>query len=251
MTDALDMLADIPGLAAEVEATRDHPNPSGRTDRKQRTVPGPKPPTNLAMLHATMPAEAGGLRAELVTSVRLVVDEMADADMTEQIPDWPDDTWAGLCQWLAETYTWWDAQPWAEEVRGVPATKKAPATGILAVWGTLRELARIPRPVVLACLTEGCHGSIRPMHDDGVDRIWPDLCENGHRVDRHAMAERARQAIPMTLGQIASEVKRPYKTVESWVTRGLLQPISTRKPKRYNLGDAQWLNAHNPTRKAG
>ena len=241
MTDVLDMLAQIPDLAAEVAATRDHPNPSDRTERKQRTIPGPKPPTDLAMLHACMEGEAGGLRSELVTCVQLVVEEMLDALPTAEVPDWPADTWDAICQWLAGTHHWWVLQPWSGDVEA----------SVERCWRQLRALTREPKPIELACLTEGCHGVIRPIYDDGVDRTWPDLCENGHRVDRHAMAERARQAIPMTLGQIAAEVKRPYKTVESWVTQGLLRPVTMRKPRQYRLGDAQWLNAHNPKRRAG
>ena len=47
-------LMAIPELALEVEATRDHPNPDGRPER-HNAVPGSRPPTDLAMLHAVMP----------------------------------------------------------------------------------------------------------------------------------------------------------------------------------------------------
>ena len=92
-------LATIPELALEVEATRDHPNPDGRPER-HNAVPGSRPPTNLPMLHATMPdGDADyvgrGLRGELAMCVRLVVEEMADVLPTAQIPAWPSDTWAG------------------------------------------------------------------------------------------------------------------------------------------------------------
>lgn len=78
-----------------------------------------------------------------------------------------------MCSWLTQAHPWWAAQPWAEDV----------TVGIERCWRQLRALARIPKPVELTCSVDGCHGMIRSIYDDGMDRTWPDLFKHGQRVD--------------------------------------------------------------------
>lgn len=217
MTDPLTMLEDIPALAAEVAETRDAPNPGMRPGRHVRPAPGPKPPTNLASLHALMAAAQGGLRAELVTSVRLIVDEMADDPgiATDAIPDWPADTWDDLCQWLTDTAWWWQRQPWAGDVEGTPRSQHEPATGLRKVWGELRDLARVPRPLVIPCPT--CGATMQPI--DGGHMMQ---CTEGHEESANLEQQwRFKPAAP--IAEVADKLKMPEKTIRTWIRRRKLK----------------------------
>lgn len=211
MTDPLQMLHDIPHLAAEVAATRDHPNPSDRTERKQRTVPGPKPPTDLAMLHACMEGEAGGLRAELITCVRLVVEEMLDALPTAEVPDWPADTWDAICQWLTDAHHWWVLQPWAGDVEA----------SVERCW---RQLRALTRPVLRRWLCPDCR---EPMQWQDGDYF---TCPTGHEHPGPLELERQWRRRPRaTIGDIITrfrdelEITLTKNQIWQWHHRGKLR----------------------------
>ncbi|TDT31113.1 MerR family transcriptional regulator [Naumannella halotolerans] len=227
----LQRLAQIVELATEVEMTLaiGAPNPGLHTDHVRRSVPGSRPPTDVAALHASMPGERNGLRAELVTSVQMIIEEMADEPgRTADIPDWPSDTWSGICEWLRLTSAWWMRQPWSVDVEA----------GIQRVHAELRHMARVPKPLRVDCTTHGCHGSIFPELRETAEgpRFYAEQCENGHLVDRHEAVRRAYRLSDYPLSEIAGMIDIPVKTLHRWAKSGAITPVRrARNAALYNL----------------
>lgn len=213
----LALLAEIVELAAEVWLTHSlrAPNPQTKTERTVRPTPGSRPPTDLGALYATMPAEVNGLRAELVTSVQMVVEEMADEGRTSEIPDWPSDTWAGICAWLRSTSGWWQRQPWASEIE----------SGIRSVHHELALLARVPQDPTYRCAQCGARAHPQPGGE------WM-RCEAGHEIEGLGAMRRKIQSRPaMTAAEIEAEYRVKPATIRQWHHRELIQPVGQRGRK--------------------
>lgn len=208
------LLAETPDLAAEVEATRDHPNPGAKAARGAPTS-GPRPPTDIATLYALLPDgdadyEGRGLRGVLAMCCRLVIEEMADVLPTADIPPWPSDTWAGICGWLDTTLDWWTTTPWAADID----------SDIRAVHDELRELARVRREPVYLC--PKC-GDVMRLQDGGQ---WL-RCDSGH--DEPADLEARYRRRPMAPSSaLADEFGITQGLIRLWKHRGKLTSTEIR-----------------------
>ncbi len=201
-------LMAIPELALEVEATRDHPNPDGRPER-HNAVPGSRPPTDLAMLHAVMPdGDADyvgrGLRGELAMCVRLVIEEMADVLPTSDIPTYPSDTWSGICAWLDATHCWWSETQWAADI----------VADVARVHAQLSELCRVQREPTYRC--PKCRDVMRLQAGGQWLR-----CDSGH--EESADLERRHRRRPMApVSSLAEEFGVDPQQIYDWKRRGRL-----------------------------
>lgn len=208
MTDTITMLNAIPDLAVEVAATRDHPHRGAESEKTSKPKAGSKPPTNLAALHAEM-GDDRGLRGTLAMCVRLVIDEWADTS-TSDIPDYPTDTWEGICEWLAGTEATWVAMPWADDID----------SDIRQVHGQLRMLARAPRQDLgLAC--RRCGDPLR-LQDGGE---WL-LCDSGHSEEAD-LQKRYRRAPAMKEPDVAEEFGIRVGRIRVWRSRKAIKPAYT------------------------
>lgn len=240
------MLAEIPELVCQVD---DAPRPKGTGSA--RPVPGSRPPLSLAVLHAHMPDGGreyvgAGLRGQLGMCVRMIIEEDPDSG-TPQMPDYPSDTWSGICGWLAQTHDWWSQQPWADDI----------SHEIRQVWGTLRGLAHITDHPRFRCTRYGCR-AVAEMQEGGR---WV-RCASGHTLDVEAERGRHLSMQDWSLAECRKALlqyqgKRvPQSRLEKWVERGQLLPIRHEWRKKrekpvaiYNFGAvmrlvAQWELRH-------
>ena len=105
------------------------------------------------------------------------------------------------------------------------------------------ELARLvrarPMPTI-PCLVEGCHGAILSLGEVVDGYLWADVCTNNHRVDRHAVARRWREAQPMTAAAIAEVLGVSERTVQRLAKKGAIRAVVVRwKAPLYLLADAR------------
>lgn len=223
MSDALTMLAEIPGLAAEAFATWGTPNPGEESERTRRPAPGSRPPADLHRLVAlSVPGEDdpdqhdrgdGRLMLELLLAVRMVAEEWPDT-----VPDWPSHDWVSVCRWLNQTANLWRFNQFAAEWVADSTTR---------AWRGLRELCRVPRETVLVCTELGCGERAR------VDGDWM-ICEAGHDVPRKVAMRRQLGSHPhMTAEQIARQRWGvPEWQLRRWKRQGLIQPVGKTKPAK-------------------
>ena len=239
MSDALTMLAEIPGLAAEAFATWGAPNPGDESGRTRRPAPGSKPPADLHRLVAlAVPGEDdpdrhdhgdGRLMLELLLAVRMVAEEWPEA-----VPDWPSHDWVSVCRWLNDTANLWRCDQFAA---GWVADSVARA------WRGLRELCRVPREVILRCNvpTPGgwtC-GARLHVETESVAR-----CESGHEVSHRAAIKREISLQNKPLGEALRTIAYfwgvqlpPYEVAKKWAQRGRFGEPERRDGKRlYNVG---------------
>ena len=199
-------LGEIVDLAAEVQATRDAPNPGQRSARSA-PVPGSRPPTDVRTMHALWPdGDADyvgrGLRGELAMCCRLVVEEMADTGT--DIPDWPSDTWAGITGWLTQTVDSWIECPWADDID----------RDIARIAGELRSLARVTRDPVYRC--PQCDAPLRLQ----AGGRWL-LCDSGHEESADLEAVYRRRPLAPA-SAVASEFGVTPEAIRQWRHRGKL-----------------------------
>ena len=247
MKSTRQLLAEIPELATQVDTA-----PPARAEPTSRPTPGSRPPLDLAVLHAHMPDGGrdyvgAGLRGQLGMCVRLVIEEESDADGPPRLPDYPDDTWAGIAGWLLRTHDWWSQQPWADDIEHE----------VRQVWRTLRGLARVADQPRLTCTRYGCNA---PAEIQPGGR-WV-RCANNHSLDIDAERGRHLSMQDWTLAEcrkalVQYQDKRvPQSKLEKWVSRGQLQPIRHEWRKKrerpvavYNFGAVmrlvtQWEARH-------
>ena len=249
-------LGDLPNLGALAFTTlhRERLGGSG-----SRSVPGSKPPLNLAAAALTSlrdlpmpddwPVRDGGLvwvdaRGHVhaddelpgsMLSVLAAWARLAEAELLEAreaSTDWRHaeptplaevPTVASECAWLARHLLWIAEQQWvtelAEDVRRL----------VRDCRGILRERPEY-RP---SC--PGCHATL--VEEYGY---WscPD-CGTNHRDDRMSLRQAVALQQPMTVGELAKAFGWSSKTVESWIQRGNLQPVDDEaRPRRYHVLDA-------------
>ena len=214
MRTVTDLLTEIPDLAAEVEATLYAPHRDGRAARG-RSVPASRPPVSIPMLYATLPAgdaEYGGqsgLRGTLAMCCRIVIEEMADEGLID-IPDWPADTWAGICDWLTATADWWTETAWADDI----------LRDITTVHAELSAYARVQREVSYRC--PRCSA---PMHLQSGGQ-WLQ-CDAGHQESARLEASYRRR--PMAPArELAAEFGVTAKQIYNWRARGELPAVDHR-----------------------
>lgn len=214
-TDTLQQLRELPELAVEVELTRDAPNPGEQAATSSRTPPSSRPPLNLAMLHALLP-DGGrdyvglGLRGQLGMCVRMIVEEMADQDLTMDIPVYPSDTWSGVTDWLVATHPWWSEQQWADDVEAE----------VRSVHSTLRNLAREQRAPIYHC--PKCHGAL--LLQPGATWLRCNDCEHQESADLEA---RYRRRPPSPASVICEEFGVTRDRLRLWRHRRRLKVART------------------------
>lgn len=207
-TDTLGQLRRLPELAAEVWLTRRHPNPVERPLVGGRRA-DPPAPARLDVIDALRLDEHGQLFA-LSQAVRAVCDETKTAQAEC-------DTWSGVCGWLISQADVWRADPWlAEFVAGQ----------VWDVWRALTRVAREPDSPSIPCAVEGCHGRITALDDGTGGWLWPDVCTDGHRVDRAELVRRWKATQPAPLADVAQTVGRSPRTLARWVAAGWLKPAA-------------------------
>ena len=220
--DPLALLRQIPELALEVEMTRDHPNPDGEQAFTSRPETGSRPPTDLAALHATMPDGdadyAGrGLRGTLGMCVRLVIEEMADSGPTAEVPDYPSDTWSGICGWLASAHPAWSVMPWADDI----------VHDIRQVHRDLSNLARVQAEPSYRCRRCGDPMRLQP------GGAWL-LCDSGHTETADLEKQwRRRPALPDYLA--AAELGLTVERIRVWRSRGKIKPTKVEAGRPWYL----------------
>lgn len=181
----LQQLAEIPDLAADVEATRNHKNPTSHENPKH-TPPSPAIPADLETLDC-LRTDSKGLLHKLQTAIQ---------DVNENLT--PADTWQDVCNQLRALNPQWDNKP---NIRHT----------IHKVHTQLRLAARIPAPLKLAC--PRCQNPIR-LQPGGQYY----LCDAGHEINHWAeidrMARLVLYATPITLAQAAIEYSTPLRTLQ-------------------------------------
>ena len=223
-----------------------------------RSVPGSKPPLNLAaaalatLRDLPMPADwpvrdgglvwvdhrghvhaddemPGSLVSVLASWTRLAEAELLEAH--EMAVDWrhaaptplaDQPTVASECAWLARHLVWIVQQQWvvelADDVRRL----------VRDCRGVLRERPEY-RP---AC--PGCHAT---LVEEASFWHCPD-CGTDHRDDRMSLRTAVALQLPMTVGELVKAFGWSTKTIESWVQRGNLQPVDDgARPRRYHVLD--------------
>lgn len=207
MTDTIQQLHEIPDLAAEAFATWNAPNPSTRPERVTPTT-GSRPPTDLAVLDALRPdpdGEGRSLRGVLAQAVRAVWE---DARMeAAHVPDLPEATWAGDCDWLRRTYAFWSGDRWLVEFVGEQVAE---------VHRGLSALCRVPKPPIYACPT--CDGRMEPI--PGGHML---ACKEGH--EHPADLERQwRRRPPLPASMIEQVMGVRANTLAQWKRRRKIRP---------------------------
>lgn len=242
---AIQQLHEIPDLATEAWLTIDHPHRDAHNTGAKPTKAAAQPaPTNLhALVALWAPTDqhiedgdpTGSLLLELLTAVRVVVEEFADdrPQWADPLPDWPDHTWTAVCAWLRLCAPLWSSDAFTEEWVG-DAVRKA-HTG-------LRQLTRAPREARLRCSVPGC---IDRAHMQPGDQ-WL-LCEAGHQIDIEAERWTFLENQDWTLAETRDAcrtwlgVSVSMHTLNSWVRRGKLRPVDDSSPRRYRFREVRDL----------
>lgn len=212
MTDAISRLRQIPGLAVEVWLTRHAPNPSEQPLTHQRRA-NPPAPVPLAPIDA-LRADGHGLLAELTQAVRAVWEDNPGVPLSNPA------TWSGECDWLIGHRDMWESDPFLCEL----------VTGAVeVVWTGLRHVARIPEPPRLACMVPGCPGVIEGLDDQAGGWLWPDVCSENHRVDRHAIARMWSELALIPASEVAERMGVADRTVRRWKRAGIIAPHVVRR----------------------
>lgn len=215
MKDTIDLLAELPTLAAEVLETKDAPNP---TERPLAHTPRafPAPVANLEALDAL------NLLFDLCQCVRAVYE-----DMSEHPGDLADPpTWASESAWLIAHAADWQADLYLSEL--IPDE-------VRRIHNDLSAANNEPKPLRLYCPITGCG---MPLHERDGGTWWS--CEGGHTIDHGPYVERyARElaaARTVTLREAATELGVPWRTLRWRVNRaGLERDAGTAHRPQYRL----------------
>ncbi|MBC7939101.1 MAG: MerR family transcriptional regulator [Chitinophagaceae bacterium] len=217
----VDMLRELPNLAAEVYLTIGHPNPTGPRSEIRGSSYGAKVPIDCVAYDALRPDDHGQL-AILTLCVRLVAEELRDAGQT-----WPalvnPPTWVAECDWLIGTEPWWSRQPWAEDID----------RDVTAVWKTLGRAARVTPPLRLTCTQ--CSFPVYPEADGSYYR-----CEAGHTIMLKPELERLGKIQEYTSAELAELMGITDRTLRRWKAAGIIAPVGKLgKQDTYSVLDVQ------------
>ena len=218
-----------------------------------RTVPGSRPPLNVAVLDLTrrsLPTAAPvaaaerarteiawvggdgrarpdmGLAAGILTTLegwtRLAEGEMLDAGRIEPgtLADHP--TVDSECAWLLRRILWVLEQQWVVELADDVHRMVRGCRGILHERPEYKP----------SC--PNCHGL---LVEEASFWHCPD-CGTDHRDDRMSLRTAVALQLPMTVGELVKAFGWSRDTINSWVTRGRLEPANEERPARYHVLDA-------------
>ena len=231
-------LAQLPELLALVAT---NPTPLKRSDGGTRTPPSSKPPLSLHAIHLadrrhrdTDPDVIGtshldrtagrhdGVEPTIRSWVILAEGEMLDDDQ-EPTPIPEQQCIANDCAWLQRHAVWITEQQWVIELTDVLRRAVRDCEQHLHIRDTYRP----------SC--PQCGGT---LNDHGDVWACPD-CGHTPSDSRLGLRQVVVKQQPMTVGELARGFGWSTKTVESWVQRGLLQPVDGGSgPRRYHVLDA-------------
>lgn len=207
--DIPEILDALPALATEVFMTWDAPNPAPRSDQTRAGKPGSRPPTNLGAWDALRP-DAKGLLGTLAMCARMVWEERGFDGLTQ--PPAPQETWTGICGYLAETLHWWQSQPWSDDIEH----------DLLKIHRALEIAARVEPPTRYVC--DKC-GARAHLQEGGE---WM-RCTEGHQLPGPAALKRQiAKRDPMSAEAIRDEFGVQPATIWQWKRRGLIKPVGRR-----------------------
>ena len=217
-------LAWIIDLATEARHTIGCPNPADRAEPHKHVKSATAPaPADLASVDALQPGETlatpySAPAAALMRCSRIVW-EALDDQLKRQHPQ-------PIGQPQIETEARWLAGVWPEaQIVLDLADIQHVDDDTAEVCAELARLVRARPMPTIPCLVEGCHGAILSLGEVVDGWLWADVCTNNHRVDRHAVARRWREAQPMTLAEAAEIVGVPWPTLRRWASRGLIRSV--------------------------
>lgn len=226
-------LAELPDMCALLPEAAIVRTPRGEGSR---SVPGPRPPLRLDVLHLLDTRDKGwafdvppdpdrvGVLPFLDSWARDLEATALDErpELPGELPDPP--TVAGLCNWLAGEALWASGLPqWPEMADGIQRTWKAVRIAVSAVR---HEEGRPVR-----CDECGA-GELR--HIEGSKPLW-ECTECGHKVAMQAVTLREAAAI---LRRERGKRAPSLRTLQRWALRpGLLTPIGDGPKRRlFNMG---------------
>ncbi|MBC7955295.1 MAG: hypothetical protein H7Y33_05420 [Cytophagales bacterium] len=210
----VDMLRELPNLAAEVYLTIGAPNPTGPRSEIRGSNYGTKVPIDCVAFDALRPDDHGQL-AILTLCVRMVAEELRDAGQP-----WPTlvnpAAWVSECDWLIGTEPWWSRQAWAEDID----------RDVTTVWKTLSRAARVVPPLRLVC--PQCNALVHPKAEVAGGPAAYYLCEAGHSIMHHAEIARMGKIQEMTSAELADHMGITRRTLRKWKADGAITPIGKR-----------------------
>ena len=217
-------LAWIIDLATEARHTIGCPNPADRAEPHRHVKSATAPaPADLASVDALQPGETlatpyAAPAAALMRCSRIVW-EALDDQLKRQHPQ-------PIGQPQVETEARWLAGVWPEaQIVLDLADIQHVDDDTAEVCAELARLVRARPMPTIPCLVEGCHGAILSLGEVVDGYLWADVCTNNHRIDRHAVARRWREAQPMTLAEAAEIIGVPWPTLRRWASRGLIRSV--------------------------
>lgn len=233
-------LAALPELLALVEITITGLHRPG--DSGGRSTPGSRPPLSVAAVALTdrrtrqtdpdvigasaLDAIAGrrdGIAPTIHAWVLLAEGEMLDADVPHT--DTPEVQGIGAdCAWLARHIVWIREQQWVEEF----------ASAVRRMVRDCEQHLHIRPEYRPHCTTTGCRTAL-----DAHQGWWScPACGRDYRDARMTLAVQQ----PMTVAALAQAFPGlSRKTIESWVQREHLRPVSDTRPARYEVIDVMRL----------
>lgn len=209
-----------------------------------RGVPGSRPPLNVAALdlftvrtsaivvgdpvgEADLAYRIGSRKQAMRDSLEswcwLAHDEMLDDGQRPASVNQP--SVSAACGWLLRHIVWILDQQWVDEL----------AIDVALMVRECRAILR-ERPAYRPhCRREGCGGRLR---DEGA--VWRcDTCQQSAGDGRLALRQVVARQEPMTVRELVRAFGLSTKTVESWVSRGRLQPVEVHGgARRYHVLDA-------------
>lgn len=214
--DTIQLLHEIPDMAAEAAITHNAPNPTARAERSIRATPASRPPTDLDILDALRPA-VGAVHFELNQAVRAVWEDHRDLALDE--PSVTTD-----CAWLIRHAHAWQSDPFLSD--WVEST-------VAAAHRVLAGLVRQAPPLRLAC--PRCQN---PVHAEAGGSFF--RCEAGHVIDHHAEVRRMGALQHAPLGEVADLLAIPSGTLRRWAADGLISPApGAGRPRLYAIADVR------------
>lgn len=221
-----DMLKRIPELAAEVDATRYAPNPSGHVERHPLTFES-RPPMSIEMFEALRPidpdSETDTPLWHLAQAVKAAWQELyaAGVDMSAYPAPAAEPSYATESGWLLLVLDEFLAVAEPAAIDFLAGEDRHNPGEITACYRELSRLAREPRPVRYRC----------PDCDD-VLRVQPggewSLCDSGHQhPGPRQIASRVWGMAPVPAAVIEATLRLPAQTLWQWKKRGKVKPAYT------------------------
>ena len=206
-------LRQLPALAAEATATRDHPlRPETPRTRRNKPDQAP-PPTSIDYLAAMDPHH--GLLAELHHAATTI------ATPNNHPPTPP--TWPQTCHWLATNMPVWINE----------TDKKTAVTSTIDnAWRTLRRLTGHQKTYKPHCPTDN-----KPLTYSHTDDVM--ICPYGHHWTIRDHIETLATNITMPTSELCDTIGITRTQLNNWARRGYLTPVSHSNGQRHwNITDA-------------